>query len=45
MDPPHAQPRIDQLGSCLDLHQVSEKEAHRIAALHLEGKAYSWWLF
>ena len=36
---------IDQLDSYLHLHQVSEKEALRIAALHLEGKAHTWWFY
>ena len=26
-------------------HQVSEKEAIKVEVLHLEGKAYAWWLF
>ena len=26
-------------------HQVSEDEAIKVAVLHLEGKAYAWWLF
>ena len=26
-------------------HQITEDEAIRVAALHLGGKVYAWWLF
>ena len=27
------------------MHQVSEEESITVVVLHLEGKAYAWWLF
>ena len=29
----------------MQLHQVTEEQSLRVAALHLQGKAYAWWLF
>ena len=29
----------------MHLHQVSKREALRIAALHLKGEAYTWWFY
>ena len=36
---------VKELDTYVQQHQVSEKEATKVAALHLEGKAYAWWLF
>ena len=29
----------------LQQHQMPEDEAIKVAALHLRGKAYAWWIF
>ena len=37
---------VRKLDKYFQLHQVSEQEeAIRVATLHLQGKAYAWWLF
>lgn len=36
---------VKELDNYVQQHQVSENEAIKVAVLHLEGKAYSWWLF
>ena len=36
---------VKEMDTYVQQHQVSEKEAIKVAALHLEGKAYAWWLF
>ena len=40
-----AQSWVGQPDTYFQLHQVSEEEAMKVAALHLQGKAYAWWLF
>ena len=34
---------VEKLDTYLQLHKVSEIEAIKIAALHLEGEAQDWW--
>ena len=34
---------VEEVASYFHLHQVSEKEAIRVAALHLKGMAHDWW--
>ena len=34
---------VEELDSYFQLHQVSKKEAIRVAALHLKGMAHDWW--
>ena len=36
---------VKKLDTYFQLHQVLEEEAIRVVALHLQGKAYAWWLF
>ena len=36
---------VKKMDTYFQLHQVSEEEAIRVAALHLQGKVYAWWLF
>ena len=36
---------VRKLDTYFQLHLVSKEEAIRVAALHLQGKAYAWWLF
>ena len=36
---------IEELDTFLQQHQIPEDEAIRVAALHLGGKVYAWWLF
>ena len=36
---------VNKLDTYFHLHQVSEEEALRVVALHLQWKAYAWWLF
>ena len=36
---------VRKLDTYFQLHQISEEEAIREETLHLEGKAYAWWLF
>ena len=36
---------MKELDSYFQLHQVSEKEAIRVAALHLKGMAHDWWFY
>ena len=36
---------VKKLDTYFQLHQVSKEEAIRVATLHLQGKAYPWWLF
>ena len=36
---------VKELDTYVKQHQVSEKEAIKVAAQHLEGKDYAWWLF
>ena len=36
---------VKELDSYVQQHPVSEREVVKVAALHLEGKAYAWWLF
>ena len=34
---------MEELDSYFQLHQVSEREAIRVAALHLKGMTHNWW--
>ena len=36
---------VDELDTFLQHHQIPEDEAIRVAALHMRGKAYAWWIF
>ena len=36
---------VKEMDTYVQQHQVSEKEAIKVIALHLEGKAYAWCLF
>ena len=36
---------VEELETFLHHHQMLEDEAIIIAALHLRGKAFSWWIF
>lgn len=36
---------MEELDTYFQQHQVSEKEANKVGVLHLEGKAYAWWIF
>ena len=36
---------VKELDTYLQQHQVLEDESIRVAALHLEGKAYAWWFY
>ena len=40
-----AQYWVRKLDTYFQLHQVLEEEALRVAVLHIQGKAYAWWLF
>ena len=36
---------MKELDSYFQLHQVLEKEAIRVAVLHLKGMAHDWWFY
>ena len=36
---------VEELETSLQQHQIPEYEAIKVAALHLRGKAYAWWIF
>ena len=36
---------VEELETLLQQHQMLEDEAIKVAALHLRGKAYAWWIF
>ena len=36
---------MEELDTYVHQHQVSEDEAIKVAALHLEVKAYNWWFY
>ena len=36
---------MEEVDTYLQQYQVSKDEYIRVAALHLEGKAYAWWFY